>query len=164
MEEAFIQNALDYAASHRLQLAERLGFGVHGIIYAAENKAKATNTAIKAFRELEPYLRERDVYERLKSADVTEILGFNVPELIRADDDLCVIEMSIVRRPFVLDFAGAYLDSRPTFTPEIWAEWEAGKREQFDARWPIVQNILAALEELDIFMVDVSPTNIAFVN
>ena len=164
MEEAFIQNALDYADSHHLQLGERLGFGIHGIIYAARDKAKRGKTAIKAHRELEPFLRERDVYERLKCAGITELLGFNLPQLVRTDDDLRIIEMSIVRRPFVLDFAGAYLDSRPNFSSEIWADWEAGKREQFDARWPTVQKILAALEELDIYMVDVSPSNIAFVN
>ncbi len=72
--------------------------------------------------------------------------------------------MSIVTRPFVLDFAGAYLDAPPDFTDEIWAEWESGKREQFDVRWPKVKSILSALEELDIHMVDVSPTNIAFLS
>ena len=70
--------------------------------------------------------------------------------------------MSIVTRPFVLDFAGAYLDSPPDFPDEIWAEWESGKREQFDARWPKVRALLSALEELDIYLVDVSPSNIAF--
>jgi hypothetical protein len=41
-----------------------------------------------------------------------------------------VIEMTIVSRPFVLDFAGAYLDSPPEFSAEIWSEWEAEKRDQ----------------------------------
>jgi hypothetical protein len=90
------------------------------------------------------------VYERLKQAGVTEVLGFNIPQFIRADDDLRVIEMSIVTRPFVLDFAGAYLDAPPHFPDGIWAEWEAGKREQFETRWPEVEAVLAALEELDL--------------
>jgi hypothetical protein len=98
----------------------------------------------------------------LKQAGITEILGFNVPQFIRADDNLRVIEMSIVKRPFVLDFAGAYLNAPPDFPDEIWTEWESGKREQFDVRWPKVQAVLAALEELNIHMVDVSPGNIAF--
>jgi hypothetical protein len=59
MEEVFIQNALAYAARQQLQLAERLGFGIHGIIFVAENKAKGGKTAVKAHRESEPYLRER---------------------------------------------------------------------------------------------------------
>jgi hypothetical protein len=108
------------------------------------------------------YLRERAVYERLRQVGVAKILGFNVPRFIRADDDLRIIEMTVVTRPFVLDFAGAYLDAPPEFSDEIWAEWETGKREQFDQRWSEVQAVLAALEEWDLYMVDVSPSNIAF--
>jgi hypothetical protein len=61
-----------------------------------------------------------------------------------------------------LDFAGAWLDAPPNFTEETWIEWEADKREQFDDRWPKVQKIINAMEEFDIHMVDVSPSNIAF--
>jgi len=93
---------------------------------------------------------------------VIKILDFDVPQFISADDTLLTIEMSIVKRPFVLDFAGAYLDTPPSFSDEIWADWETEKREQFENRWPKVQAVLAALEELEIYMVDVSPSNIAF--
>jgi hypothetical protein len=72
--------------------------------------------------------------------------------------------MSIVSRPFLLDFAGAYLDQRPEFPDEVWSEWETDKREQFDARWPTVQAVLSALEKLGIYVVDVSPSNIAFLD
>jgi hypothetical protein len=65
-------------------------------------------------------------------------------------------------RPFVLDFAGAWLDIPPEFPDERWAEWEAEKQVQFGERWHKVQEILGALEELDIHMIDVSPSNIAF--
>jgi hypothetical protein len=80
---------------------------------------------------------------------MSRILGFNVPQLIRADDKLHVIEMTIVTRPFVLDFAGAYLDQPPDFPEDIWTDWESEKRDQFDVRWPTVRRVLAALEELD---------------
>jgi len=59
MEEVLIQNARAYAAPHRLQLAERLGFGIHGIILVAEDNSKAGKTAIEEHRTAEPYLRER---------------------------------------------------------------------------------------------------------
>jgi len=93
-----------------------------------------------------------------------EILGFHVPQFIGADDALCVIEMTVVTRPFALDFAGAYLDQPPVFPNEAWEAWEAEKRDQFDFRWATVRRVLDALEELDIYMVDVSPSNIAFAN
>src|ERR1043166_7294252 len=136
MEEFLIQNAQSYAARRQLSIAERLGFGIHGIIFVAEDNSKAGKTALKVRRSAEPYGRERAVYEHLKTQGVTEILGFNVPHLLCADDELRVIEMTIVARPFVLDFAGAYLFSRPDFPAETWAEWETAKKEQFDARWP----------------------------
>jgi hypothetical protein len=163
MEQDFIfNNALAYAARLQLKLAERLGFGVHGIIYVAEHKSKSGKTAIKAHREFAPYLRERRIYERLKRAGVAELVGFNVPQFMDADDGLRVIEMSIVTRPFVLDFAGAYLDAPPDFPEDTWAEWKAGMREQFETRWPTVEAVLAALEAMDIYLLDVSPSNIAF--
>ncbi len=119
MDDVFIQNAPTYATQRQLELAERLGSGIHGIIFVAGNKSEGGRTAVKVHRESEPYLRERAVYERLKRAGITEIPGCNVPQFIRADDNLCVIEMSIVTRPFVLDFAGAYLDAPPDFSDEI---------------------------------------------
>jgi len=159
-----MQRALAYAAQHQLRLAERLGFGIHGIIHVAENKCRGGKTAVKTHREGKPYFREIAAYERLREAAVLKLIGFNVPQLIRADDELFVIEMTIVTRPFVLDFAGAYLGQPPDFPEAVWREWEVEKREQFDVHWPTVQRVLGALEELDIHMVDVSPSNIAFGN
>jgi hypothetical protein len=162
MDELLTQHADTYACRHHLRLAERLGHGIHGIVYAAERNAEPGNVAIKVHRSREAYERERDVYLRLRESGTEEILGFAVPKLIRFDEELLVIEMTIVTRPFVLDFAGAYLDFAPEFSDEIWSEWEAGKRDQFENRWPEVQAVLGALESMDIYMVDVSPSNIAF--
>lgn len=162
MDDVFIQNARTYASRHQLQLAERLGFGIHRIIHVAEDKSAGGKTAVKVHREVEPYFREVAAYQRLTEAGVTEMLGFNVPQLIRTDDELRIIEMTIVTRPFVLDFAGAYLDAPPEFSHEIWEEWESARREQFDANWPEVRAVLDALENLEVYMVDVSPSNIAF--
>lgn len=162
MDELLTQHGQTYARRHHLRLAERLGHGIHGIVYAAERNAEPGNVAIKAHRSREAYERELMVYLRLTEAGVEEIRGFAVPKLIRSDDELLVIEMTIVTRPFVLDFAGAYLDHEPQFSDEIWREWEAEKRDQFESRWPEVQAVLGALEAMDIYMVDVSPSNIAF--
>ena len=80
----------------------------------------------------------------LSASGVTSILGFNVPELGGFDDDLRV------------------LDARPEFPNEVWAEWEAEKQEQFEERWPTVQAVLGAFEELRFYLLDVSPGNIGF--
>ena len=129
-----------------------------------KGKLKAAKIAIKVHLLAESYLREKEAYQRLKGAGISTILRFNVPELLGYDDELRVIEMTVVARPFVLDFAGAYLDIPPDFSDEVWAEWEAEKMEQFGARWPTVQAVLGAFEELDIHLLDVTPNNIAFLD
>ena len=137
-DELIIGNAQAYALGRQLQLTERLGFGVHGIIFSAENKAHLGKSVLKAHRDEEPFLRELMIYEQLKAENMGELLGFNIPDLLGADNTLCVIEMSLVARPFVLDFAGAYLSKLPEFSEEIWAEWEIEKREIFGPRWHTV--------------------------
>jgi len=162
MEDILIQKARAYAALNQLSLAERLGFGIHGMVFVAENNSKPGKTAIKVHRMIEPFERECAVYERLRASEVTSLCGFHVPQLIRIDNRLLVVEMTVVVRPFVLDFAGAYLDIPPDFPEEIWIEWEEEKREQFDGYWPQVREVLGELEGLGVHMVDVSPSNVAF--
>ena len=91
-------------------------------------------------------------------------MGFAVPQLIDFDNVLLALEMTIVKRPFVLDFAGAHLDTRPEFSEEIWAHWEAEKMEQFEERWPIVQEVIAEFERLGIYLIDVNTSNIGFLD
>ena len=75
-----------------------------------------------------------------------------------------VIEMEVVTRPFVLDFAGAYLDTPPDYPDEVLADWRTEKQEQFGDRWPDVEAILRSLEQFGIYVADVSPGNVAFLN
>src|SRR5882672_9325477 len=154
MNDIALKNAEAYAARHELRIAAQLGFGIHGTVHVVEDKIKKEKSAIKAHLAAAPFQREVSVYERLKQPGIANILGFHVPQLLRSDGDLLVIEMSIVSRPFVLDFAGAYLDARPEFSEEIWADWEQQKREQFGERWRIVRAVMAAFEELDIYLAD----------
>jgi hypothetical protein len=162
MNENLIRAARLYAARCGLELSEKLGSGKDGIVHAAKSKARPGGVAIKVLGFDDPYRREKGVYERLERLGVTNVLGFNVPQLIRAEDELRVIEMTIVKQPFVLDFAGAHLDARPEFSAEVWADWEAERREQFEARWLLVQQVVEAFEGLGIYLLDVSPGNIAF--
>jgi hypothetical protein len=164
MVDITVKNAAAFAARNELRLSERLGFGIHGSVHVVEHKIKGDKSAIKAHRAADFYLRERAAYERLRDAGVVEVLGFHVPQLIRADDQLWVVEMTIVTRPFVLDFAGAYVGPLPEFSEEIWSEWEAEKREQFGARWTTVCRVMGAFEDWGIHLVDVSPSNVAFLD
>lgn len=41
-------------------------------------------------------------------------------------------------------------------------KWESQKREQFGPRWATVRRVMDALEAMGIYLLDVSPSNIAF--
>ena len=162
MNEFLVPNARPYAARYQLEFAEPLGSGKDGIVLVARYMVKSADVAIKIFRFDDAYSREKQTYQRLEHFSITRVLGFNVPQLLRFDDELRVLEMTIVKRPFILDFAGAYLDRRPEFPPDVWGQWEAEKREQFEERWPTIERILCEFEGMGIYLLDVSPANISF--
>ncbi len=117
-----IRRVGQYAERKGLVLGELLGAGIHGSVFAAEYQTEGGRSAVKGHERQPAYERERDVYLRLRECDVTGIRGCYVPALIDYDDELWVIEMTVVGRPFVLDFAGAYLDSAPDFSEEVLAD------------------------------------------
>jgi|ERR1044071_5803235 hypothetical protein len=62
VDDEFVANdAQTFSSQHQLQLAERLGFGIHGIIFVVEDKSKAGKTALKAHRSVEPYPRAQSL-------------------------------------------------------------------------------------------------------
>jgi hypothetical protein len=162
VDEELLRRATAFALGQGLVLGAELGAGVHGIVFATENQPERGRSALKIHRHEPDYARERDVYLRLQEHGVTVLRGCRVPQLLRCDDRLLVIEMTVVSRPFVLDFAGAFLDRAPDFPEEVLADWRADKQEQFEHRWPEVQAILRELERYGIFMIDVNPGNISF--
>src|SRR5436190_162174 len=157
-----IRRAEEYANRKGLMIGRELGSGVHGIVFSAEYQTEGGRSALKVHERGVDYGRERDVYLRLKEHGVSEVRGCNVPELVAFDDELWVIEMTVVSRPFVLDFAGAYLDQAPEFSEEVLADWWAEKQEQFGERWPEVQAILRHLETYGVLVLDVNPGNVTF--
>ena len=162
MDEGLLGKAGAYAKAWDCEIGERLGFGIHGIVVVLESKNEPAATALKVHSSAEPYRRERDIYERLREGRVTRILGFHVPQLLRWDDGLLALEMTVVAPPFVLDFAGAYLDFPPEFPEEVWAEWNRKNEEQFGGDWAMARRILGELEDLGIYMHDPSPGIFAF--
>jgi hypothetical protein len=155
------RRAQEYCQRTGLVIGEQLGAGVHGIVFAAENQTEVGRSAIKVHEREACYRQERDVYLRLQEHGVRSIRGCAVPKLLRHDDALWIVEMTVVTRPFVLDFAGAYLDRPPDFSEEVLADWREEKQEQFGARWSDVQAILRSLEIYGVFQVDVSPSNVS---
>lgn len=70
--------------------------------------------------------------------------------------------MTLVTRPFCLEFASAYLDELPAYFPPFDENWHTEKENQFgNEDWPEVLAVVRELESLGIFQTDVSPSNIA---
>lgn len=138
-----------------MTIEKQIGGGFDGVVLGTN-----VATAIKSLNNKELYRQERDVYLYLKEKEIWQVNAFHIPQLINCDDELLVIEMTLVSPPFLLDFAGASLKGRTNFEPEIWEEWKEEKREQFESDWPEVQQALWTLEGLGVFMNDVHPGNV----
>ncbi|REJ94295.1 MAG: hypothetical protein DWQ34_08800 [Planctomycetota bacterium] len=157
MYETALQNATRYAERQGIQLIDQLGSGLDGIVLTTNRQS-----AVKALRYRTQYEREKSVYLRLEKNGVGTIGGFNIPRLIGCHDDFMVVEMEVVSPPFIVDFAGAYLDEEPDFPPEILRDWIAEKREQFGSRWPAVRSAIAEFRQHGIHIVDAKPGNVMF--
>ena len=151
-----------FCAFRSITKHECLGCGVHGSVWVVSDKQNPAPWALKLLHRPQFYERERDCHIRLREQEVFCLQGFNVPQMLGFDDTWQSVEMTIVRPPFVLDFAGAWLDEPPEFSADAWEMWEAEKREQFEKDWPQAKKLLAALAGLGVHMMDVHPGNIMF--
>jgi hypothetical protein len=152
--------AVDYSTIHQIQLKKTLGHGLQGIVYSTSRFS-----AIKIHSIRGAYIRERDVYERLKSRGVQQVRGLVVPEIFNWDDSRLILEMTIVAPPFIVDFGGAYLDNLPdhALSSINFSYGDQDKREQFGDNWLEVQALIAEFAtRYSIHIVDVNPGNIRF--
>jgi hypothetical protein len=138
---------------------EELGWGVDGVVYAS----RAQTTAIKIHSTEEKYRSELAIYGRLRSRGVTEFMGFRVPKLIRHSDRLKVIEMSVVKIPFLLDFAVATMDRGNDFTADAMADWWQQVEDDFGDDFGVARDVFWALKrQHGIYYWDMKPRNLRF--
>src|SRR4051812_1688807 len=77
-------------------------------------------TAVKFFDRADRFLRELEVYQLLAAKGIHIVAGHNVPDFMAAESSLLALEMTIVERPFLLDFAGAKKPHEvPDFEPHV---------------------------------------------
>ena len=159
LQEVAREAAREYArlCKIRVNFTTRLGSGQDGFVWPTSRK-----TALKALNREEGYYREVTCYKRFAENKVLSLHGFSIPKLIGYDDSLHVIEMGIVTAPFILDFAKAWVDTPPDYSPEVLAEWESNSQELFDERWPIVKSLIYSLRRFGIYYYDAKPANIMF--
>ncbi|HUE71388.1 MAG TPA: hypothetical protein VMP01_10940 [Pirellulaceae bacterium] len=154
-DSELLKRANLYAVSQSLTIKDSLGFGTDGVIWSTN-----VSSAIKVFSRAKNYATELESYRRLHDAGITDLAGFAVPELYGSDDDLLVIEMSLVKPPYVLDFGKVYLDRPPDFSADVMNDWYAAQKELWGDLWPTVRSILSRLQGLGIYHMDPKPGNI----
>ncbi|HMQ15671.1 MAG TPA: hypothetical protein PKC49_06835 [Phycisphaerae bacterium] len=154
------ERAALYASGRGVNLKQQpLGFGKDGTVFATDKA-----TAIKVHAGRASFDRELAAYGRLAKHEVIDVAGHRVPQLEYSDGELLVIEMTIVTRPFLLDFGDAYLDEAPQFPDEVIEQWHEKGIERFGAaRWERVQLVIATLRgQYGVILLDVNPGNITF--
>ena len=156
------EKALGYANAVGLVLGDCLGFGVDGSVWIMHGKAGVDARAVKLHRNKVAYACERDCYLRLAEVGLVHVRGLAIPQYLRHDSTWMTIEMTLVRPPFLVDFASATLDQPLEFDESIWADWEADREEKFGSCWPEVKRVLYELEDLGIYLSDVHPGNLVF--
>jgi len=159
LPELLISRARVYCDRLGLKIQDPiLGRGLQGMVFSSNHQS-----AIKVHAEKAGYLRELQAYSRLAQHDVREVRGLTIPKLRAFDEPLHIIEMSLVKPPFIVDFGGAYLDAPPSHAtdPEVRARWMAERHEKFERHFISVNAILAELEtRYGIYLTDVHPGNI----
>ena len=135
-----------------------LGHGSDGAVWQTDR-----NTAVKVLARERNFNAELECYLRLKEHNIRDMEGFAIPFLVGYDETLWVIEMPIVRPPYLLDFGKVYLDTPPPYHDDqqllahAYQEWQV----RFGCDWPQVASLLKTLEtRFGIYYVDPRPSNI----
>jgi len=152
-----------YESKYGLHVTGRLGPGPgqDGNVYRTDRA-----TAVKIFDREERFTREDAVYRILTNKGISIIAGHAVPEWINSDSSLWIIEMTIVDRPFLLDFASARTASEvPDWEPHVLDEYYEGLKEKFGANWENALHVAAMFNvATGLFLMDLHPGNVAFVD
>ncbi|HTW96021.1 MAG TPA: hypothetical protein VMD30_14560 [Tepidisphaeraceae bacterium] len=121
-------------------------------------------TAVKFFDHADRFLREHEVYQILKARDIWQVAGHNTPRLLLANQSLRTIEMTLVERPFILDFAGAMRHEEvPDFPPHVIEEHLQRVQDLFGNRWADALRVADVFRQMTGFtLLDIHPGNIAF--
>jgi len=150
-----------YESRHACRLFEALGSGAgqDGFVLRSDRL-----TAVKFFDSLHRFDRELEVYHLLRDKGIENVAGHHVPLLIDEDAELRAIEMTLVRRPFLLDFAGAKLPHEvPDFEQHVLDEHLERMREMFEERWGDALHVVEMFRQATGFiLLDIHPGNVAF--
>ncbi|MFO0866506.1 MAG: hypothetical protein U0744_17985 [Gemmataceae bacterium] len=118
--------------------------------------------AIKVHDRFDAYVRERGVYLRLRELGIDFICGSAVTPLLEYDDDLQAICMTMVHRPYILDFGDAFLGEPPEFSEDTMAERWAGRKNNVGDAFRTSPVFCNRSRSFGFTVLDVNPNNISW--
>jgi hypothetical protein len=138
---------------------EVLGWGLDGVVYARRDPT----AAVKIHNKDQSFQNELAVYRRLSERHVEKFMGFQVPVLLDYREQDRLLELSVVKPPFLLDFAAATVDKAHDFTEEAMGMWWNDVEENFGDDFPIASAVFHGLKkQLGIYYWDLKPRNLVF--
>lgn len=150
---------MKYAAQKGIDvyLNKPLGEGTDGNVWPTNRKS-----AVKALLLEKNYVQERNCYQRLEHHRIDQIDGLTIPKLIDFDDELLIVEMEVVKPPYLLDFGKSYLDQSSPFSQEELSSYHVSLSSYFpSADIPRVKKICRILKTYyGIEYLDAKPKNI----
>ncbi len=153
--------SVEYETRYGARFIDALGDGKDGFI-----RKTAQGHAVKFFHDSDSYRRELRAYLVLRKLSLDQVGGHQIPRLLRYDDQLMAIAMTVVKPPFLLDFAAAYTEAevaRFGFTTEVLEEREQHWSEVFGGLWPAVAELRYHFErQTGLILLDLSLNNIKF--
>jgi hypothetical protein len=113
-------------------IARRLGAGIDGAVYETTR-----SSAVKVIKDELAYKRELAAYLRLREHCVKHIGDHEVPPLLNFSHRHQIVEMTLVKRPYILDFGKALLDQEPDFDESTLCESREQQAELFGENAPM---------------------------
>ncbi|HLL89343.1 MAG TPA: hypothetical protein VK324_08570 [Tepidisphaeraceae bacterium] len=132
-----------------------LGWGISGFVYLSPD----SRTAVKIHRRHESFLRELEVYRRLRSLKISQLHGLTIPKLRGYRSDVRLIQMDFVGPPYLLDFAGVTYDP-PDFPEDTMQRWHASIDEYFGLNAWVAHAVYHSLAQHGLYYTDFRPSNL----
>ena|SRR6266545_3071247 len=132
-------------------------WGISGYVYLSPD----LQSVVKVHHRKEGYDTELEVYQRLRRLGLTRLHGLEIPKLRDYRDDLKVIRLDFVNKPFLVDFAGVLFQPPETlFSAETIEQWHAEIQERFGRNAHIAYAVYHSLAQHGMYYVDMRPSNV----
>ena len=147
-----------FSAKLQLSIVDTVGGGKDGSVFKTSR-----HTALKLFDNDTIYRKELAAYRVLREKRVQLVNQFKIPWLMSWHNGIRAIEMTLVRPPFIVDFASAILDEDWRDDDQLEQQLRERVEELFDER---ALDVFSALERLatlhGVHLLDAHPANIKF--